>query len=353
MQLDRCVISPWFVGVGLLCACSENAPSVQTPGSPSTAGVSAGGGAGIGGAAPTTTGGAGAAGTAAGGAGGDAATAGAAGSVAGGSGGTAGAAGSAGSGGTSGADACAGAVYCDNFDAYATPGNPGGNWLTSVAYSGNMNGMVSMDTTHAYSGTSSVHFKTPGTTSFEHAFITLQGTPYFPIQDNVMFGRMMIYVTQLPSNTVHWTMIQGLGTMIPGQPTLNEAVYRYGGQINGDQLMANYDTKPTSSDCAQRSTTKPPRNKWTCVEWRFDGKLKELDFWMDTAQNDALSVRQKANNTGACQNKAWSGVWEPPTFNAIGIGFQHYQPGAGELWIDDFALDTKKLGCPPASASAK
>ncbi len=252
-----------------------------------------------------------------------------------------------------GAGTCAGAVYCDDFDAYAAPGNPGGNWQTSVAYSGNMNGMVSMDTTHAYSGAKSVHFKTPGSTSFEHAIITLQGTPYFPIQDNVLFGRMMIYVTQLPGNTVHWTMIQGLGTMIPGQPTLNEAVYRYGGQINGDQLMANYDTKPTSSDCAQRSTTKMPRNKWACVEWRFDGKLKELDFWMDGAQNDALSVRQKANNTGVCQNKAWSGTWEPPTFNAISVGFQHYQQGAGEVWIDDFAIDTKKLGCPPASPDAK
>lgn len=250
-------------------------------------------------------------------------------------------------------DACAGALYCDNFDAYTAPGNPGGKWMTSVEYSGNKNGFVSVDTLHAYSGSNSVHFKAPGNASFEHAFITLQGAPYFPVPDDIFYGRMMVYVTQLPGNTVHWTMIQGLGNMIPGQPDLNEAVYRYGGQINGDQLMANYDTKPTSSDCAQRSTTKMPRSKWTCVEWRFDGKLKELDFWMDGTQNEALSVRQKANNTGVCQNKDWSGVWEPPTFSSIGIGFQHYQQGPGEMWIDDFAIDTKKLGCPAESATAK
>ncbi|HEY1536941.1 MAG TPA: hypothetical protein VGF76_23135, partial [Polyangiaceae bacterium] len=247
----------------------------------------------------------------------------------------------------------AGAIYCDNFDAYTAPGNPGGKWVTSVAYGGNMNGKVSVDTTHAYSGANSVHFKVPGSATDEHAFISLEGAPYFPVQDNIFFGRMMIYVTQVPTNTVHWTMIQGLGTMIPGQPTLNEGVYRYGAQINGNQLMANYDTKPTESDCAQRSTTKVPQAKWTCVEWRFDGKLKELDFWMDGVQNQALAVRQKANNTGICQNASWSGIWEPPIFSSIGVGFQHYQTGPGELWIDDFAIDTKQIGCPAVSATAK
>jgi hypothetical protein len=267
--------------------------------------------------------------------------------------GSGGTGGGAGAGGMSGSGACGNAIYCDDFDKYTAPGNPGGDWTTSIAYSGNMNGMVSVDTAHAYSGANSVHFKTPGSTDFEHAFITLAGAPHFPVADNVFFGRMMVYVTALPGNTVHWTLIQGLGTKVPGFPNLTEAVYRYGGQINGDQLMANYDTKPTSSDCAQRSTTKMPRNKWTCVEWRFDGKLKELDFWMDGTQNQALAVRQKNNNTGTCQNQAWSGTWEPPTFDSIGIGFQHYQKGAGELWIDDFAIDTKKIGCPDPSASAK
>jgi hypothetical protein len=272
----------------------------------------------------------------------------------GGSGGASGGGGGqAGAGGQAGGDACAKAIACDNFDAYTAPGNPGGDWVTSTQYSGNNNGMVSVDTTHAYSGANAVHLSTPGNTSFEHAFITLQGAPRFPVAGNAFFGRMMVYVTKLPANTVHWTMIQGLGTMVPGFPNLTEAVYRYGGQINGSNLMANYDTKPTSSDCAQRSMTKMPQNKWTCVEWRFDGTLKELDFWMDGALNPALSVRQKANNTGTCQNQAWSGTWEPPTFNAIGIGFQHYQQSAGELWIDDFALDTKQIGCPPVSATAR
>jgi hypothetical protein len=342
-----------------LQACSQSAPSTPTPSSAGTGGAATGGattggaGSSAAGTASTIAGTGGQSGTAgSGGSAGEAAGGGGSGGTGGSSAGSGGAGGSAGAGGAS-ADACGTAVYCDNFDAYTAPGNPGGNWVASGSYSGNMNGMVSVDTTHAYSGTNSVHFKTPGSTDFEHAFITLKGAPYFPVQDNILFGRMMIYVTQVPMNTAHWTLIEGMGSMIPGQPSLNEAVYRYGGQINGNQLMANYDTKPTSSDCAQRSTTKVPEGKWTCVEWRFDGKLKELDFWMDGTQNQALAVRQMANNTGTCQNKSWSGIWEPPTFNSIAVGFQHYQKTPGELWIDDFAIDTKKLGCPPVSATAK
>jgi len=367
-SFPRFLLASTLLFTGSLAACSQSSPSVPatlgagtggsgmagsgTAGS-TTAGSGTGGGGGTIAAVAGTAGQSDTAGTggAAGAGQGGGGSSGVGGSSAGG-GGSAGAAGNAGAGGTSGAAGCVGALYCDNFDAYAAPGNPGGNWVTSVAYSGNMNGMVSVDTTHAYSGKNSVHFKTPGSTDFEHAFISLKGAPYFPVQDNTFFGRMMIYVTQVPTNTVHWTMIEGQGTMVPGQPTLTEAVYRYGAQINGNQLMANYDTKPTSSDCAQRSTTKVPQGKWTCVEWRFDGKLKELDFWMDGMQNQALAVKQMANNTGVCQNKSWSGIWEPPTFNSIAIGFQHYQKGPGELWIDDFAIDTKKLGCPGPSATA-
>jgi hypothetical protein len=337
-----------------LQACSQSPTGATPPAGAGTSGAGAGAGGSL--AAGGNGGGAGGSSAGAGGVvqGGNAGSGGF--ETSGGLGGTAGlggAGGAAGAGGAMSADGCTNAIYCDHFDTYTSPGNPGGPWMTSTQYSGNSNGVVSVDTAHAYSGANSVHLMAPGSTDFEHAFITLTGAPYFPMKDNTFFGRMMVYVTQLPTTTVHWTMIQGLGTMVPTVPSLNEAVYRYGGQIKGNQLMANYDTKPMSSDCAQRSMTPMPQAKWTCVEWRFDGTKKELDFWMDGTLNDALSVRQKANNTGICQNMAWSGIWEPPTFNQIGVGFQHYQKGPGELWIDDFAIDTKQIGCPPPSASAK
>src|SRR5438132_776453 len=132
-----------------------------------------------------------------------------------------------------------------------------------------------------------------------------------PYGYNIFFGRMMVYFMRTPTRIEHWTLMKDQGTMGGSCPNPTETVYWEAGQINGNQFMANYDTQPGRlSDCAQRSTTKVPLNKWTCVEWRFDGKLKELDFWMDGVINPALSVRQKANNTGTCQNTSWSGIWE-------------------------------------------
>src|SRR5262245_21095414 len=75
------------------------------------------------------------------------------------------------------ADPCATALYCDNFDSYTAPGNPGGMWRTSVQ----AGGTVSVDTTHARSGPNAVHVTNPGGAAFERAFISLEGAPIFPI----------------------------------------------------------------------------------------------------------------------------------------------------------------------------
>jgi hypothetical protein len=209
-------------------------------------------------------------------------------------------------------------------------------------------GTLSVDTLHAYSGKNAVHVLDPGAAAFERAFISLEGAPIFPLPHNTMFGRMMIYVTKVPATTVHYSLISGEGSMVPGFPNLTQAFYRYGAQINGNLFLAQYDNQPGgTSDCAQRSQVAVPQNKWSCIEWRFDGELKELDFWLNGAIVPALSVRQKApNGSAACQNRSWSGIWEPPTFDAIRIGWQHYQQGPGEAWIDDVGIDIKRIGCP-------
>jgi hypothetical protein len=222
------------------------------------------------------------------------------------------------------------------------PGNPGGMWRVDTL----AGGTVSLDTTRAFSGRNAVHVTVPGTASYERAYITLRGAPLFPVARNILFGRMMIYVTRVPTSTVHWSFVQGQGSMVPGIPTATDAVYRYGAQINGNRFLAQYDTVP-SSDCAQRSQTTVVMNQWTCVEWRFDGEAKELDFWLNGAMIRDLSVRQMAMpSQGACQNRNFNGIWEPPIFNSLSVGWQHYQTGPGEMWIDDFAFGTQRMGCP-------
>ncbi len=359
---------------GATLACSEDSPSITPSGASTgtngattssattTAGTGSGGTAGATGssssATTATTSGAGGQGGAAGSSTGAGGAAGGAGD--GGTGGTAGSATDGGStadaeregGGTSdGGDGCASALYCDNFDSYTSPGNPGGMWKTSTQ----PGGMVSVDTMHAFSGTKAVHVMDPGNAAYERAFISLEGAPVFPLANNTMFGRMMIYVTRRPTTTVHYSLISGEGSKVPGFPNLTAGYYRYGAQINGSQFLAQYDVQPSGqADCAQRAQVSLMLNKWSCIEWRFDGTLKEMDLWLDGTIIPALSVRQMApNGKAACQNQNWSGIWEPPTFDAIRLGWQHYQQGPGEAWIDDVAVDTKKIGCPAAQPGAK
>jgi len=338
----------WFLGAGSGCDKAANRPG--STGASGASGAGAGGTAGLSGTGGSSAGSpGGAAGTAtAGSSAGNVGTAGAAGGTDAGAGGSLDGGASDVGAGLDGAPAdggCGAAFFCDDFESYAAAGNPGGMWKTSTM----AGGTVSVDTAHAHSGKNAVHVMDPGGAAYERAFISLEGAPYFPLPHNTLFGRMMIYVTKVPSNTVHWTIIQGEGAVVPGFPNLTQAVYRYGGQINGNLLMSNYDTQPGRlSDCAQRSQVKVPQNTWSCVQWRFDGTLKELDFWLNGTIIPALSVRQKAMpSQGACQNQSWSGIWEPPTFDSIRIGWQHYQQGPGEAWIDDVAIDTKPIDCPP------
>src|SRR5262249_7231276 len=88
-------------------------------------------------------------------------------------------------------------------------------------------------------------------------------------------------------------------------------------------------------------------NQWTCVEWRFDGEVKELDFWLNGTLIPDLSVRQMAMpSQGACQNRNFNGIWEPPIFNSLSVGGHPSQPGPGKWWMDVFPSGTRRVGSP-------
>jgi hypothetical protein len=287
--------------------------------SPGSAGGAMGGGSG---AAGATTGGAGAIGAA--GTGG--ATAGA-GGMATSDGGSA--------DGSGGIDPCATAIFCDDFEAYTAGAAPKGKWKVTTN-----NGTVAVDGTHVHSGKNAVHALTAGAQAYESAYIGLVGAPVFPAPGNGFFGRMMMYATQAPADVVHWTIIQGEGP-VPAHAVTN-AVVRYGGQYNL-RFMANYDSSPPKSDCWHHSQTTIPLNRWACVEWQFDGATSTQRFWLDGQPIDDLTVVGKGDG---CISHDLMDTWYFPNFNALRLGWEHYQQGPGEVWIDDVAVDAKRIGCP-------
>jgi hypothetical protein len=343
-----------LLALAFLAACSSTGGMHRPTGGDGAAGTSssaAGAGAAGSGVAGTAGGsggatgnlagtGGGAAGTGGGSAGAGGGSAGTGGATAGTGGATAGTGGaSAGTGGAStggsGGAPCAHAIFCDDFEAYTAGAAPKGPWKVTTNQ-----GTVAVDTKHAHSGKNAVHALTMGTQSYESALMGLEGAPVFPVPNNGFFGRMLIYATQAPTAVAHWTIVQGEGP-VPGK-NITRAVYRYGGQYN-TRFMANYDSGPAASDCWRHSKTTIPLNAWACVEWQFDGPTNTLHFWLDGQALDDLTVVGKGDG---CIAHDTMDNWYAPTFNALRLGWEHYQQGPGELWIDDVVVDGKRIGCP-------
>jgi len=262
-----------------------------------------------------------------------------------GSGGSDAAASSGGRGSVIAADACPDvALFCDDFEdaalgAVAAPWRPSTNQAT-----------VNVDELQAHSGTKAVHVNAPQAGTYHRGYFSLdQGSSagIFPAVALEMYGRAMMYLPVLPNADVHWTFIQGEGRAADGT---HNALYRYGGQhLNGAQLMANYETTmPVRSDCWDHSATLLPVAQWTCVEWRFSVASNEMQFWMDG--NELADIHVTGQGEGCVANDL-GGQWvAPPAFQTLYLGWEHYQQTANpiDLWVDDVAVGTERLGCPPA-----
>ena len=189
--------------------------------------------------------------------------------------------------------------------------------------------------------------------------ITLADKSVLPVAGGVVYGRMSFWLDSAPTTSVHWTFIAGSG-LVPGQAY--HAIYRYGGQTPllsgttflGSQLMANYDTPDSyqtppvgpGSDCWLHAVSEVvPVITWTCAEWMFDSTKNTMRFWENGVELADLAMP----GTGqGCVHQPATFSWLAPTVSEIHLGWESYQAdGARNLWIDDVAIGTQRLGCKP------
>jgi polysaccharide lyase-like protein len=272
----------------------------------------------------------------------------------------------AGSGGTASAppDAvdddtavCQTALYCDGFEASAPDLPPGAPWTVTQN-----NGTVQVATARAFRGTHAVKATTFSTAmtgqTYKSALIGMAQAPVVPLPDERVYGRMMFYLESAPTESVHWTFIDGTG-LVPGQ--VYSATYRYGGQkpvtdaagVMGNQLMANYDTTNfyntppvgPQTDCYQHADQQlVPVGAWACAEWSFDGPQAQMRFWLNGSEITSLAV----NRTGqGCVAPDQQQTWVAPTFSRLDVGWESYQTDDERtIWIDDVVFSRTQVGCP-------
>lgn len=238
-----------------------------------------------------------------------------------------------------GVDAGCPGFFCDDFEKYSVGSVPGSPWTKTTN-----GGTVAVDAAKAASGGKSVHLTVTGGTSndsYRRAVLVLENAPFFPVNGNDFFGRVRIWINNIPAgNTVHYSFIAGSGySAAAGGDTL----VKYGA-MNYKKFLANYWETPTSADCWQNSATAMPEGRWACLEWQYDGPNDTARLWLDGVSLTDMTVAGTGDGCVSRPNQPW----HFPNFTRLEVGWQNYQLWTGqELWMDDFALGTSRLGCGP------
>ncbi len=176
---------------------------------------------------------------------------------------------------------------------------------------------------------------------------------------DVMWGRYYHYV----SPAAAW----GHGAMVwvgdAGSPTNFyevgfESNAYLGMWIQGDHWLEKY----------MRSTVTVPGNKWVCVEFLFDGAAPSVGrYWVDGSE--IIFDSKRVAGTDPIQNyRGPAAVLKAEQFTIFKIGIEFYHgsstvscpdyppflcptynnddaPSMTDIWIDDVALDTTRVGC--------
>ena len=213
------------------------------------------------------------------------------------------------------------ALVCDDFE----DGNlDGWNKLES-------GGALVIDAAHASSGKSALSIVIPG--NQRGGFLERKGAPLFPLPNNTIWGRVMVYFDSLPDGQTDFVRAAPTG----GNPPW----YNVGEQHGG--VMLNYYS--SASDCWARPS--PPKTlplkTWMCWEWSFDGTKNEMQFFID----GQLSRRVNGSGDGCSGPNSWTA----PQFNTIRVGeyIAELSSTPVKMWLDDVAIGNNDcIGCPVA-----
>jgi hypothetical protein len=227
---------------------------------------------------------------------------------------------------------CKGIKFCDDFESYPVDQPPKGAWTATAPTGG---ATLVVDGTRPFSGTKSIHITTPG---MKAAAMIRLPKALFPLPQNNLFGRMMVFFVKAPIMT-HFTLFASGGPIADGR----NQTYSLGGHNNG-RIFFGYGPP---EDYGRSSQTLWPNGRWACIRWQFDGSAgadglpkSELRAWLDGKALDDMTI---IKNTGA--GKDWPA---PNPFSGGSLGFANYQiiTATVELWIDDLAVDSRPLDCP-------
>ena len=86
------------------------------------------------------------------------------------------------------------------------------------------------------------------------------------------------------------------------------------------------------------------------MEWHFEVASQELEFWIDGKPDHAREASAPQRNCLPGQRPWRANGARRRRFDSLYMGFERYADTANDqdLWIDDVALSTRRVGCPVA-----
>ena len=157
-----------------------------------------------------------------------------------------------------------------------------------------------------------------------------------------LYGRMRLRVDAFPTapDWAHFTLVEATGS------GSTEIVRPLGGQYvptAGRSLWGiGADGGPTGDWTAWTESAPATADTWQCVEWRLDPATGGVTTWFDGDDATALTVSRDAHGGNDVP-------FVLPDVDTVKIGWQLYQggttPARFDLWIDDIALATQRVGC--------
>jgi hypothetical protein len=190
--------------------------------------------------------------------------------------------------------------------------------------------MLAVDEKKAFSGARSVRFTHQGAPA--QMFIELR-QPVLPLPGNVVYGRLMYYLTKSPSGQFsHFEIVRG------GGPLAGTARAQLNTGAENGKVVINYEP----GDCTKYSKTVAfPEKRWACYQWQFNGPKNDIHVWIDGQSADDVPVAP----VGQC--------WKAPSVvDTVHVGWESYHGSQPvELWIDDVAVGDQPIPCPTGMPS--
>jgi hypothetical protein len=191
-------------------------------------------------------------------------------------------------------------------------------------------------------GNGALHITQPG-----NGLSYIKETKTFPEMHDTYWGRIFVFFKSLPAAPLtyaHWTFVAASGTGVSGE-------IRVSGQFQGGANFFGVGTDNRVDDAGTGDWTNSdddpphapmavPLNQWLCIEWLHEGDTNETRFYWDGVEHPSLS-------TSPTMHGGNSNPFLLPQFTNLWIGWQEYQTTTEtfELWIDEIAVDSARIGC--------